>query len=417
MSSRLSASRLALAGACLYPFRPDVPWADTGDVHARRLGTATHDLIAARINGRPEKELEEDVAEDAWAFYASWEIERWPSILLGPDERAAEVTLALNPVTGEARVLGKDLARDYSGAKEGELVGTADLVQVDRPREIPRNAGGGTMRGTPVVWITDWKTGMKRGSAEKNAQLRFLAAAAARAYGAEQVYVTLCYVRPEGVELDTAMFTGFELDTIIPEELRALVDDAAKGDAEPSLGPHCDGLGDDLFCPARLVCPAYRAAIERDAPDAARHLPVLSEGGSLTGATAGAAVLALVKLEALVKGWWELAEAFARANGPVDLGDGREYREVETTRESIVVDERSTQALHEHFGDKYRSLIKQSVTKKALGELARELAGKGKPGAELERKALASLRTEGAVRSKTTQSVQVVAKKKDEAAA
>lgn len=417
MSRRLSASRLQLAGACLFPFREDVPWTDTGDVKPRRLGTGFHELTAAQVNGRIPAELEEDIAEEAWALFATWEAERWPSIQLGPTAEA-EVTFALDPVNGTARLLGKDLGRDYSGALPGELVGTADLVQVDHPREFPRKPGEGasTMPGTPVVWITDWKTGRKRGSAEKNAQLRFLAAAAAKVYGAEQVYVSLCYVRPEGVEVDAHLFEAFELEVVIPSEVRALLEDAAKGDAEPSLGPHCDGLDDDLFCPARLACPAYRATIERDAPDAARHLPVLSEGGSLSASTAGAAVLALVKLEALVKGWWELAEAYVRANGPVDLGDGCEYREVETTRESIVVDERSTEAMREHFGDKYRSLIKQSVTKKALGELARELVGKGRPGAELERKVLASLRTEGAVRSKTTTSVQVVATKKTEAA-
>lgn len=410
MSRRLSASRLALAGACLYPFRADVPWADTGDVRARRLGTGTHELIAAQVNGRIPAELEEDVAEDAWALFAVWESERWSSIQLGP-KAEAEVTFALNLATGAARILGKDLGRDYSGAKEGELVGTADLVQVDYPAEVPSKSGGGTMPGRAVVHIKDWKTGRKRGTAEHNAQLRFLAAAAARVYDAERVYVTLDYLRPEGVEPDSHSFTGFELEVVLLEEVRALVADALP-DVAPSLGLHCD----DFYCPARLTCPAYVARVEQDAPDAARHLPVLSVGGSITAETAARAVLALKTLDALVAGWWTLAEEYVRAHGPVDLGDGREYREVNTPRESLVVDERSEAVLEEHFGAKYRQAVRRSLSKKDLGAIARELAGKGKPGAELERKVIAGLRAEGASRTKVTTSVQVVAKKKDEAA-
>lgn len=238
MGLSLTASKLQLASACLYPFRADVrvPYRPSGP--AARFGTEVHRLIAADLDGVVSTDAPTDNIAARVQAWRAW----WPSVAGGlPWE--AEVKLAIDTVTGTARRLSAEGERDYSDARPTEVTGTADAIAV--------------RDGVAHVW--DWKTGTSAiEPARLSAQLRFLAAALARIHGVERALVGLAFVGAQSVTADVAELEVEDLDAApwMLADLRRRLPDAQPAPWTPrSVGAdHC------RWCDARLggVCPVRR---------------------------------------------------------------------------------------------------------------------------------------------------------------
>ena len=154
---------------------------------------------------------------------------------------AAEVAYAYHVENGTGRVMKRADHRDYSDARPGELVGTADLVMRDGERIV----------------VVDFKTGVRArdtGAAD-TMQMRFLGLAVARAYNAAEVDVMLLHVDEGGVYPDVAALTAWDLDDTA-DDLRAL-STALASQSVPRPGVHCTGM----YCPIVAQCPATKAAM------------------------------------------------------------------------------------------------------------------------------------------------------------
>lgn len=265
---RFSASSSPLLTICQYPFRPDLdaPEADAGS--AARIGTIAWARVAAHVERRPDPGNGEGLTEteiaDIEAHYQTglaWATKR---------RRAAtrcEIMYAWSPSKDEARELPRsDKLRDYYHDAScppdctrhcigDEKPGSVDLVDFD-------------MDG--VLVVEDIKTG-HTALEQYVPQIRTLGLFAARAAKVRKVRLRLVKLYKDR-ELDTWEQTldGFTLDAIAAD-LRARLEAAAT--AEPNPGSWCT----EMFCKARLVCPAVQAVVSELIPaDALVKAPKLS---------------------------------------------------------------------------------------------------------------------------------------------
>lgn len=142
-----------------------------------------------------------------------------------------EVPLAFDWLMGSARVLPSKGPRDYSDIGPTEMPGTADRVSF--PDE-------------ETVVVHDMKGREYQEPAAEHTQLRFLALAAAAAYGRTHAIVAWVKTMDGVPQVDYASFDAFDLAGIA-EEVRRIADrvEAARAavasGARPELarGPHC----------------------------------------------------------------------------------------------------------------------------------------------------------------------------------
>jgi ATP-dependent exoDNAse (exonuclease V) beta subunit len=143
-STQLTSSRIELASKC--PGSQAHEHVQTTSNAAER-GTAIHDYIAALLTcgeaSLPSNHEARAVCEQLNAD----EILRAASPTAEMDYRV-ELGLYLSPDSGEAGILEGSHHRDYSGAPEGSIPGTADVVALEDDR----------------VRVTDWKTGVRHES-------------------------------------------------------------------------------------------------------------------------------------------------------------------------------------------------------------------------------------------------------------
>lgn len=271
-----SASHLELAEYCVWPWAGAGRWPERPSSPAAAYGIAFHLVVARLVTGQPPK-VEEVAAKhellpaDERRLAAS--IPRIVDFLEGDlgVRGEAEVGLVFNLSDGRARTAERTAPRGPD-----ELYGAADHI-------VPRADG--------KLVVRDWKTGERaKGKAPRETrQLRFLALAAARVWGATEVRVELAFVDEDGAEL-----VGDDLDALdlmIVEGELAQLQERVEAPPRPVPGPWCDRY----YCPTRATCPATLAALEpvlkalriepllteiRDASHAAfiRHrLPVVQE--------------------------------------------------------------------------------------------------------------------------------------------
>lgn len=189
-----------------------------------------------------------------------------------PESFAAEVCLAYNLTTGQARVLGHDLS--YEEMK-------ALLLLEEMPAKIDTLG-----LGEDFVILWDYKSGRKRhGPARTIRQLRAYALAAARAYGKSKAIVGIIRIGDDG----RPWFSGGDAEglldelelAMIEEEIRELVakrDEARRAiraNILPRLvvGDHC------TYCPALHGCPAHMVGIRALAGEAMGPTRLLSGAG------------------------------------------------------------------------------------------------------------------------------------------
>lgn len=235
---RLSASKIGLALHCGYFARPEAEWDDRTSAAAER-GTRFHAAIATYIETG-----EFALADTDGDIIALCEVAQAWVDHFGRDKLAAEVAFAWDPVADTAEIIGHNIGREYGPWQaRGLLCGTADIVAVSRV--------------TRTGYVGDWSTG---DGSMKGPQLRSLAVSLARVEGLDMVTVEALEVTADGVRhVCTETLDAFALAAVAGEQAEAL---AAVPTAEPKPGDHCS----ELYCPARVTCPAGRAVIAEVIP-------------------------------------------------------------------------------------------------------------------------------------------------------
>lgn len=249
-------------------------WEESGAFAAR--GTEVHAHLERVSRGMDPAESLARVDEEHREAAAAVDLDALaPELAL-----SSEVSLAYDPTTDTARVLGQSTGRDYSSVAPDEVPMTLDLAGVAPDRVI---AG-------------DYKTGhVKVTAAADNWQMRGGALAMSRAFGRTVADVQLITIR-EGRRpwRDRATFDALDLAGFAAE-LRASMTRVARDRAryaagehvEPTEGPWC------RYCPSVMACPAKTSAV-RVALDIRDNLPI-------TAADAGAAWEAVERGERVLK--------------------------------------------------------------------------------------------------------------------
>lgn len=406
LKHHLTASRITLGRRCLYWARPDVELPEQQESRPATQGSAFHavaeaetddldlDLVDARfellVAGGAEAAasigLSDNEKRQLAALAAAWRAWMAEGLIADPEP---EQVLVLSGYGAGSR-LERTGARDYDQVDEYAIPGTADLTAIWAPNDGSKSH----------LFVGDYKTGFGPHYLEVHIdQLTHLGTALARAEGADTVRIGVLHVTPDGVELDDREIGSFEMALHV-QEMAELLD--ALPTAEPRPGLHCD----DLYCPARAVCPATRALL-LDAKlelEPRRRLPI---AGPI--ATDEQAVAVLVA-ESLIVTWLaerlEAVKAWADKNDGI-RHDGRVYRGREVERETPRIDVAgAVEALREVLGADADKAIKTKTTatfssiREALRGRQEEERRKGKkvPMKDLEEHAREALRQVGALK-------------------
>ena len=245
---KFSASKSPLLTICMYPFRPELVAPEAPSDPAAQIGTVAWARLAAHIEGAADpgngEELSLDDAAKVDAIVAIGKVwlERERASMRAPK---CEVKYAWSPSKDAARELPKTSSlRDYSNAKADEVCGSTDLEY---------------LADDEVLTVEDCKTGFTP-LVNYVPQIRTLGLFVARSRGVRKIRVILTKLYedrpPESI---VSILDGFALDAIA-EDLRNRL--AAAPASEPIPGGHCT----EMFCPARLVCPAVPALIAELVP-------------------------------------------------------------------------------------------------------------------------------------------------------
>ena len=354
-------------------------------------GIAIHGFLEAV----PALGREEALARTPAEFRAACEVidlERLPPLSLA--SAVTEVTYALHVDTGAVRELGRNLGRDYSGRREGEICGTADYVAL-------------TADGR-CVFVADWKTG--RGllqPARMNLQIRFLALCAARLYGRDEAVGALVHIREDGTPwYDSAAFDVFDLDATLAEvrHVAARVV-GAWAEVQAGITPTVTISEFCKHCPAYEACPAQVGLI--------RHLGASPEAterdmrGLITEDNVREAYRRMRLIEEGLKRVKEAIHGWTLTHSPIDLGEGLVYGPVETHREQVdgaVV----RRILAEKYGQEIAdAACEWSSSKVAIREALRRVVQlHGGKLAPLEREVLEAVRAAGGIEDQTSVNVK-----------
>jgi hypothetical protein len=346
---------------------------------AGEAGTDKHTALANAIVG-----TEQNPPADVVAWLDALNDD--PATLAPIRGAAPELAYGYTPSTGIARLIGANVGRNYNAAP-GEFVGSADYVLV---------ADG-------LVTVVDLKTGLGDvPHPSRNAQLRFLALAAARWHGVESARVGILHA-PDGRTpwWSWATLDAFELEAIAVE-LRTLAErigyarnDVAKGKTPRlTVGEHC------TFCPARFGCPARVAMAQRLAGEPEKV--VMDLKAMLTPESAS---LALARWQAATKALQEVGAALHAyaSESPIPLGDGRVWGPVVSEREVIDADRAWPVLVAKYGANTAREAMSLDTSKAGLERMARALRGNAVFKTTLRAlttEALDALRAAGAVTTK-----------------
>lgn len=286
-------------------------------------------------------------------------------------EWAHEVSLAWDPQTDVGRELGRCLGRDYSAARPGEFVGTADVVG---------------LTGS-AAHVYDFKTGWGRvPGPRENWQLRFLALAATRAYGRDCARVGLISLAGDVPRWRVAGLDAMDLD-LAAAELRGAPSRWVPG-AEVHQGDHC------AYCPAWDSCPA-KLALFRQAVDMPTAITAENAAAVYARAEAVAQVLGRVRAG---------LEMYARER-PIPLGGGRVFGPVATTRESVDGEKACDVIVRLHGPAAARIAVELKASKASIERAIGSIAARGQRAA-LVAAALAQIEAAGGIERKTTETVR-----------
>lgn len=239
---RITASKVGLASHCGFFGRVEAEWADLPSEAADR-GTRFHAVIASYIaTGQIPLTLEEDIAP-LFASAKAW-VDHFGEGNLGRGALKAEVAFAWDPATDTAEIIGENVGRNYGEhPARGKLCGSADIVAVSQC--------------TKAGYVGDWSTG---DGSQKGPQLRSLALALARTFGLDSVTV-------EALEVDAIGVRHVCIETLDAFALSAVAGELTESLAAiPSAEPHVSLSCTELYCPARVNCPAVVETVEQIVP-------------------------------------------------------------------------------------------------------------------------------------------------------
>ena len=240
---KFSASKAGLLRACRYPFRDGTPCVDergraaiNGDRFHKAIATYIETGVRPVETGRTLKWLE-DRLDHATAWVDQHRRPEW----------RVECAYAYNPQTGDARILGYNLGRNYeaAGLTRDEIAGSADLVW---------------LAGDTVV-VVDHKTGRAITDAVW-AQMEVLCVMAAKAHGAWHACARIWHATDYGIVEYERHFDDVALWRAA-EQLK--IDLAEVPDAWPTVSETCD----TGYCPARAGCELYQLTKKEERHDAA----------------------------------------------------------------------------------------------------------------------------------------------------
>lgn len=334
------------------------------------------------------------MGRDSHKFFATGELPEDPELRaklehvdmdalpLPRESFAAEVAFAWDYVTGAGRELGRDLGRDYSKATPYEFVGTADLVSV----------------ADDAVIVPDWKMGhawLPRPL--ESWQLRFLALAAARAYGKERALVGFIRVWDSEPKWFFEEMDAFELE-VTASELVGLVARIEKNDEPPKPGAWC------RYCPAFQDCPAQTSLIRQMASSPAAVAEEIR--GLLTPETAAIAYQRLHMVKEAIKAVDKALYAYATEH-PISLPDGRVFGPTTTTKKVISGDV-AFRVLTEKYGEEVAlAACEMDASQASIERALRKVATKtGEKLAPLKRAALQELEAAGGITLRTSHTVR-----------
>lgn len=348
--TRFSASGAERADAC--PASVALPQHNTASKYSEG-GNDGHDVLCSYVTA--SKACEEYEPPPKWQGVCDAVAEI--AHLLEP-----EMAMAVNVATGAGRILGHNLGRNYPALDDFEIPGTADLVGVT---------------ATHVI-IIDLKTGWQPVTpAARNKQLRTLALMASRIYGrdAAKVGILVCHEDDDDPRWDWAELDVFDLEDTLDmlsvtfkRASLAAAQIAAGKSPNVSEGAHCK------YCPAKFTCPAkVGLAIQ------------VAEGKHFDGVmplTPERAGIAWSRLQAFKQAVTQPLEAAVRAfleeHGEIPLPNGSVLRRVVVNGNESLDGDTVWQVLTEIHGREVADqAVERKATKKRLGEVLREVVGKG----------------------------------------
>lgn len=373
---QLTASRLWLAAACPGSFAHEHTVTTS---EAAERGSQVHSYIAATLSGERTVFPEDEKAAGLTGRISDADLDA-VAMPAGDNETNLhlEAAMYLSPASGAAGLLEGSHHRDYSGAPEGALVGTADVVAVEEDR----------------VRVSDWKTGRGPGSSWEvpdpaaNWQLRFLALTAARIFGKDSATVQVARIAGSGeITVRDADLYPQDLEEIARElaELAGRVEAGRNGDPEYRPGPQC------RYCPAFSRCPAMAGA--------AQALMDSSEDGEeeLTPRKAAELWKQLQAVEAATKRVREALTEYVYSR-PIPTEEGKELK-VLTSRREQIDSSRAFTILREYLPGDEAMAEAVTVTKSSLS---------GALDKERQAEVLAAFKEAGAVSESYSESLREV---------
>ena len=391
MSRLPTASAVGRVMSC--PASHALPQEDRGSSEAAEAGTARHTALRAHLA---------EVAHAPDAATAAWLQGVVEADVLQPLRYAVgEVALAYDVLWGKARKVGVDVGREYGEVGPTEVVGSADYLAHFDGRLL----------------VADLKTGRSEvPPPADNPQLLTLALAASLVKHSEVVEVGLL-LAPEGSA------PRWQLAEVSPQRLAvhadALADmhqriEEARDDVlagrrprHLSQGTHC------RYCPARGACPAQQSLAQSatTAPETFRA----TWQASLAAGEAAPVYRALLALRSEADAIEEAMREAAR-QGPLDVGDGRQYGWRVVQRESIDAEAAWT-VLGQRYGVETARAAMTLATSKAGIERAlrpvveaRKASGEKVTLKKAAEEALGALREAGAVQVQSNERCEEMAK-------
>ena len=337
-------------------------------------GTEIHEWLSSGC----DRSLLERMSIRASSICSSLEIDRIP---VG-DNFSAEVSMAFDPSTGIARVIGENLTREesYSSLGEYEIGGTADVVGV----------------GDGFVYVADYKSGRSdKTRAFMHWQLRALAVMASKCFGTRSAIVQLIHMPDESITWsDTAEFDEFDLDEFA-EHLSGMID-SVKSDCEPVTGPQCK------YCPAFRSCPA-----QIDMLSAISDESCLDGYDEITVDMAADAWIAIEKFELAAKRVKSTIFDLATET-PIDLGDGRVISYHEREGNERIDGQVAFDVVKKNFGtDVAMESVSLIATKSGIRSAIKKAIGEGEKLAPVMRSVYSDIRSSGGASRKVVRGVSV----------
>ena len=340
---KLTASRLPLASRCLGAVVLPGVHAESSD--AAVAGTGRHTYLRRVAELGREAALAEIPADAPWR-----------STCEGIDTDAIprgewETGYAWHPETDTARVLGTD--RDYTGATDDEVTGTADLITLHEGRP----------------WVIDFKGSDAVDPPGTNLQLGFYALAHSRVIGFDSLRVSICYVHSDGrLDWHHAELDGWDLEVIASRvksiwatarELRAF-----RHTPDLTAGLHC------RYCPAFTGCPAQvtlarELVSERDAAAETNTLMLSDESAGKAWVKVQQYRQVLDRIEGALR-----ERAMVRG---LPLPDGSRLVVQESARRVLDVD-KTLPVLRALIGDRAESFVERTIPSSVVESVSREVA-------------------------------------------